>query len=710
MKAKKLFSSCIAIVCVLVMILSLFAGCYSECKHTTFKDGKCTECGYPCWHGTYNNGVCTVCGKVCVHNTYEDGICTECGKACGHEEYEDGACTECGALCVHSVYEDGECVVCGLVCTHGEYTEDGYCEVCGTECAHENFTDSVCDECGLICTHLSFTDSICGMCGYECSHEEGYTTDGVCPVCGTGCDHVYGADSICTVCGMECEHKAYDSDSKCLTCGKACTDHKYNDQGVCKICGHHKFPDMPVITDRSYGLPRISVVTLNYEFEDADRNVPSYDNNNPDNNIDWQYNDCLVSVENCEKKFELLASGGIKVRGNWTTTYPKKPFRIKFDSKQSMLGLNNGSKMKSWVLLADYKDFTLERNSVAFYLGNRIMGSDGYYCSDYQQVELYLNGQYRGVYLLAEQQQVNKNRIDISEPDKNYTGTDIGYFFEYDGYYNLEIYNERFSCNYNVDDQDSGYSSQLTKADGTTVYPEQFGYSIKNDVYDVEQKYFIKNYVYNVYKLAYCAVYRDEYYEFNDDFTDLVEYTPQTGEPVKETVSKAIDIQSLVDMYIHCEIVCDYDLNWSSFLMDVDFGPDAKNNLLRFEAPWDFDSSFGLRPACENGEGIFAGNSNNPWMLIFINEDWFRDMVSAKWSELKDAGVQEGALQLLIDFKENYADAYARNFKKWGFVINGESTWWIRQNVKNHNDGVEHLYNWLETRFNYLDGVWLEEQ
>ncbi len=101
-------------------------------------------------------------------------------------------------------------------------------------------------------------------------------------------------------------------------------------------------------------------------MKDATRYVPSFDNYNPENNIDWQYHNCTVTVNNCAEEYELSVTAGIKVRGNWTTTYDKKPFRIKFDKKQAMLGLNGGAKMKSWVLLADYKDCALERNSVAF--------------------------------------------------------------------------------------------------------------------------------------------------------------------------------------------------------------------------------------------------------------------------------------------------------------------------------------------------------
>ncbi len=57
----------------------------------------------------------------------------------------------------------------------------------------------------------------------------------------------------------------------------------------------------------------------------------------------------------------------------------KKPYRIKFDKKQVMLGLNNDLSAKSWVLLAEYVDKTLLINTTAFFMGNEILGGDGYY-------------------------------------------------------------------------------------------------------------------------------------------------------------------------------------------------------------------------------------------------------------------------------------------------------------------------------------------
>ena len=61
-------------------------------------------------------------------------------------------------------------------------------------------------------------------------------------------------------------------------------------------------------------------------------------------------------------------------------------------------------------------------------------------------------------------------------------------------------------------------------------------------------------------------------------------------------------------MYIMNEIACDYDIEWSSFHMNVDFGANAMNNLLRFEAPWDFDSGLGVMRGLERLDKIFSAN------------------------------------------------------------------------------------------------------
>ena len=171
----------------------------------------------------------------------------------------------------------------------------------------------------------------------------------------------------------------------------------------------------------------------------------------------YNYINAEVSVSNCEG-YELEAvPAQVKVRGNYTSTYPKKPIRIKFEKKQAMCGLNGGKKMKSWVLLAEYKDPSLLRNSAVWTLAKSLYSTTDAYCSDFRVVEVYLNGEYNGVYVLAEQQQVNDARVNLPEP-KDTGDVKTGYFIEYDGYYTENPELEQFTIQYN----------DLTRENGST--------------------------------------------------------------------------------------------------------------------------------------------------------------------------------------------------------------------------------------------------
>lgn len=203
------------------------------------------------------------------------------------------------------------------------------------------------------------------------------------------------------------------------------------------------------------------------------------------------YEACSITLTDKDNSVLIdCADADVKVRGNRTTAYDKKPLRIKFSEKQNMLGLNDGNEFKNRLLLAEYKDFSMLRNKTAFQLADELLGKDGYYTADSEFVEVRINGEYRGVYLLTEQQQIGKGRIDINEPEKDYTGSDIGYLLEYDGYYNNEEPLYSFRVNYH-------HNAPLTPYDGKggsgkTALPfsngkNDVGFTIKNDIYSKEQ-------------------------------------------------------------------------------------------------------------------------------------------------------------------------------------------------------------------------------
>ena len=77
------------------------------------------------------------------------------------------------------------------------------------------------------------------------------------------------------------------------------------------------------------------------------------------------YTVCTVSLQGCNVMYDIgERSAGIRVRGNSTAVVDKKPYRLRFDKKVNLLGLNRGAKCKNWVLLADYYDPSLMRSDL----------------------------------------------------------------------------------------------------------------------------------------------------------------------------------------------------------------------------------------------------------------------------------------------------------------------------------------------------------
>ena len=101
----------------------------------------------------------------------------------------------------------------------------------------------------------------------------------------------------------------------------------------------------------------------------------------------------------------------IRGRGNTTWTFEKKPYRIKLENGQEVLGMD---KNKDWVLLANYCDKSLVRNITAMEISRRL---DFSWTIDMIPVEVYINEEYQGIYCICQHKEVASNRIDIAADD-----------------------------------------------------------------------------------------------------------------------------------------------------------------------------------------------------------------------------------------------------------------------------------------------------
>ncbi len=135
-----------------------------------------------------------------------------------------------------------------------------------------------------------------------------------------------------------------------------------------------------------------------------------------------KYRPCSVKVSGSEE-YALEARGKIRGRGNSTWNwYPKKPYRIKLDEKTRVFSRWGN---KDWILLANYSDKTLLRNIMAMEI-SRICGMS--WTPLMLSVEVYLNGQYQGVYAFSDHKEVAGHRVNIEVATEN--DLEGGYYLE----------------------------------------------------------------------------------------------------------------------------------------------------------------------------------------------------------------------------------------------------------------------------------------
>lgn len=168
---------------------------------------------------------------------------------------------------------------------------------------------------------------------------------------------------------------------------------------------------------------------------------------------DWQETD-KMTVYNADGTFDMSTTNcGVRLRGNTTQRYKKKPFAIKLTKKKKVLGM---PEHKRWVLLANCFDHTMIRNAVAFDIAHIIENAWKNKLSDKpgipwnvhgQNVELVVadqDGNYHhvGNYFLCEQIKIDGGRLDINDPYEDVLEEkgaaqfeDCGYLIEVDNNY-----------------------------------------------------------------------------------------------------------------------------------------------------------------------------------------------------------------------------------------------------------------------------------
>ncbi len=347
---------------------------------------------------------------------------------------------------------------------------------------------------------------------------------------------------------------------------------------------------------------------------------------------------------------------GIEFRGQTSMSYPKKSFTIETRTKKgknkkvNLLGL---PKDKDWVLNGPYADKTLIRNAFIFHLSNLI----GRYAPRTKFIELVINGEYQGVYLLMEKIKPDKNRVNIQKfksGNKQDDSIQCGYIIAIDK-----------GCK-------DGWKTTLPKGNGTKHFFCYY-YPKPDKITNSQQKY-IHNYI----------------RKFEDYLNN------------QQSVDSLIDMSSFVDYFILNELARNIDAYRLStyFYLPV-------NGKLTMGPLWDFNYSFGYVNYLDatNPEGwVFEELPEFVpfWWKNLLQNSAFKVQLKSRWTELRKTIFSDKNLLKLID-KEvaKIGNAKDRNFKRWQIL--DTKLWMEEKKYGNYPEYAKSMKQWTLKRVKWMD-------
>ena len=410
-------------------------------------------------------------------------------------------------------------------------------------------------------------------------------------------------------------------------------------RGVAESKGAHIDRGLPVVEIALNG------VSLG-EIEGGDKEVKY-----PGNQLSLHDGDGVQEYDNVE----------IKGRGNTTWNIPKRPYQIKFSQKVDFLGLG---KAKKWVLLANFLDTSQLRTDVAFDVAE-MLGAESAARGEF--VDLYIDGDYRGLYYVTQKVEIDKERVDLRDP--------LGVLVELD---NLHV---------DLDEHCYRTANEACLVAKDLVNDEMEGAAMQG---------------------------------FLVDF-DRLELAAAEGD--YETVAELVDIESFAKYFLLSEFTVNPDAYSTSFYMYKDGAEDK----IHAGPGWDFDYALGNKawrwgltdefysPSANmireidvmGGEFVLNGEvlekapdmATSRVLYYMMRMPEFRAEVERIYQE-RMQGRKEELLWRIWRRAKKIASAVEADETKWGREEFWEGAEWERGGFW---DEVKYLLEWVEVRYEHFE-------
>lgn len=367
---------------------------------------------------------------------------------------------------------------------------------------------------------------------------------------------------------------------------------------------------------------------------------------------------------------------GIEIRGQSSQMFPMKSYSIELwdalgnSVEKPLFGL---PKESDWVLYAPYTDKTLMRNFLAYTMSREM----GHWASNCRFVEVVVNHEYKGIYVLMEKIKRGSGRVNIVKINTtDISGDELtgGYIFS-------------------LDKEPNGWFSSYVAPGSTNGSKRQFSYVYpKPENIVAAQKTYLKNYV-DGFENAMAA----------ENFAD-----PVNG------ARKFADLSSFIDFFIVNEISRNVDGYRLSTYFYKD--RDSRNSKIMAGPVWDFDLAFRNANYCDGDKltgwaylfnkvcpGDGAGLIPFWWSKWMDKDVKFQEQLRCRWKELRKTVISEQRMNSLIDSIYTLtAEARQRHFQKWPIL--GTYVWPNPQPIPTSYDSeIQTLKTWLTARLNWID-------
>ena len=411
--------------------------------------------------------------------------------------------------------------------------------------------------------------------------------------------------------------------------------------------------------------------TVNVVFLQSE-NIPALFIDTQSGNMDY----ILSEKGNAESgSYSVWESGGeafggrIKTfagRGNtsWTDC-EKKGFKFTLDHEEALLGLKTSTE---WILIANARSNYLS-NTIAFWMEDEL-GIE--YVTHSEFVDLYLNGEYYGNYILCERISTGENGIQLNDLDKANEQRNPG---------------EKVKERNQYTAPDDSFKAYLWKHEPTDITG---GYLIERDVpeYYADENCGIKlstgdHYVIHSPKKA--TVGEAEYlYQYMEELHQAVAAADGYSES-GHYYTDYLDIESFARKYVLEEFLNFNDAGRSSAYYYKDF-----NDVLKAGPGWDF-------------EGAFLGNTNYLTMLNgtaystalyeqLMQHDDFRTRVVELFNTRLIPIVQKLQEDKLFELRDEIAKSAKMDMIRWE-----------REDFFN---SCQEILSWIDDRIQFIDEQW----